>query len=38
MRGKLYIFRGREFSLSEIKIIKKVIEDNQVVVGVSVGL
>ncbi|TET07572.1 hypothetical protein E3J84_07300 [Candidatus Aerophobetes bacterium] len=25
----MYIFRGREFSLSEIKIIKKVIEDNQ---------
>ena len=29
MRDKLYIFRGREFSFSEIKIIKKVIEDNQ---------
>jgi len=25
----LYIFRGREFSLSEIKIIKKVIKNNQ---------
>jgi len=25
----LYIFRGREFSLSEIKIIKKIIENNQ---------
>jgi len=29
MRGKLYIFRGREFSFSEIKIIKKVIKNNQ---------
>lgn len=29
MRGKLYIFRGREFTLSEIKIIKKVIKNNQ---------
>ena len=29
MRGKLYIFRGREFSLSEIKIIEKVIKNNQ---------
>ncbi|GAI89309.1 unnamed protein product, partial [marine sediment metagenome] len=29
MRDKLYIFRGREFSLSEIKIIEKIIEDNQ---------
>jgi len=29
MNGKLYIFRGRKFSLSEIKIIKKVIENNQ---------
>jgi len=29
MRDKLYIFRGREFSLSEIKIIKKVIKNNQ---------
>ena len=29
MRDKLQIFRGREFSLSEIKIIKQVIEDNQ---------
>jgi len=29
MRDKLYIFRGREFSLSEIEIIKQVIEDNQ---------
>jgi len=27
MRDKLYIFRGREFSLSEIKIIKKVSRD-----------
>ncbi len=25
----MYIFRGREFSLSEIKIIKQVIQDNQ---------
>ncbi len=25
----MYIFRGREFTLSEIKIIKKVIENNQ---------
>ncbi|MFQ5868077.1 MAG: Druantia anti-phage system protein DruA [bacterium] len=29
MRDELYIFRGRKFSLSEIKIIKKVIESNQ---------
>ncbi len=29
MRDKLYIFRGREFSFFEIKIIKQVIEDNQ---------
>jgi len=29
MRDKLYIFRGRKFSFSEIKIIKKVIKNNQ---------
>jgi len=29
MRDKLHIFRGREFSFSEIEIIKQVIEDNQ---------
>ena len=29
MRDKLYIFRGREFTDSEIEIIKKVIKNNQ---------
>jgi hypothetical protein len=29
MRDKLYIFRGREFTLSEIEIIKQVIKNNQ---------
>jgi len=29
MRDKLYIFRGREFTHSEIKIIKQVIKNNQ---------